>query len=58
MKFHNIIKNAKVTDPKIFIKIHDEELTELVKTMREDLFGKNKKLNKNFPLIHLIGGKK
>jgi hypothetical protein len=58
MIYHELIKRSKTMDPELFSKQHDEILTELIKTMRIDLFGKNKKLNKDFPLIHLLGGKK
>jgi Tfp pilus assembly protein PilO len=55
MDFHNYIKighSASFTIDK-----HDEMLTKLVKAMRKDLYS-NKKINFQYPLIHLCGSGK
>jgi hypothetical protein len=52
MVFHDYVKpsNSKEFD----VLKHDELLTELLKSMREDLY-KNKNVNKGYPIIHLTG---
>ncbi len=51
MIFHDYIKpsNNSFSSEK-----HDELLTDLIKTMREDLF-LSSKINKDYPIIHLTG---
>jgi len=51
MIFHDYIKpsNSSFSSEK-----HDELLTDLIKTMREDLF-LSSKINKDYPIIHLTG---
>lgn len=51
MRFHD--KNNPSARP-ISGKEHDELLTELIKSMRVDLYG-SKKVNDGYPLIHLSG---
>ena len=51
MRFHD--KNNPSARP-ISGKEHDELLTELIKSMRVDLYG-SKKVNNGYPLIHLSG---
>lgn len=51
MKFHDKIKPSARP---VSGKEHDELLTELIKSMRVDLYG-NKRINDGYPLIHLSG---
>ena len=60
MEFHNFVKienTAIPRDSEEWTKKHDDLLTELVKEMRQDLFGKEKNINKFFPKVHLVGRK-
>ncbi|MDR1735662.1 MAG: hypothetical protein LBR85_02180 [Oscillospiraceae bacterium] len=52
MIFHDFLKpsNRNEFDP----NMHDELLTQLLKSMRSDLY-KNKKVNDGYPIIHLTG---
>lgn len=58
MEFHNFVRSENQivsrSSTEWSIK-HDDLLTELIKTMREDLFGKS--VNNDFKQIHLIGRK-
>ncbi len=52
MIFHDYVKPSNKDN---FDSIrHDELLTELIKSMRSDLY-RNKNVNDNYPLIHLTG---
>lgn len=51
MDFHDKIK---LSAPPITGEEHDHMLTELIKAMREDLYG-SKKINNGYPTIHLSG---
>lgn len=52
MTFHNFVKPS---NSKEFNALkHDELLTELLKSMRMDLY-KHKKVNEGYPVIHLTG---
>ncbi len=56
MDFHNFTSIGNITVPRNseeWSKKHDVLLNELVKAMRQDLFGKKEK---QFPVIHLVGG--
>ena len=51
-------KLIAIDNPKGFtIEEHDNMLTELVKSMRRDLY-KNKAINKNYPIISLSGNRR
>ena len=54
MDFHNYIKPESTEKNGFSSDIHDELLTKLVKAMRRDLYG-SKKINDNYPIIHLTG---
>ena len=60
MDFHDFVRIENTTilrDSEEWAKKHDDLLTELVKAMRQDLFGEEKNINKFFPKVHLIGRK-
>ncbi|MCK5306830.1 MAG: hypothetical protein KAJ66_06810 [Candidatus Omnitrophica bacterium] len=60
MEFHNFVKMENVVIPRDseeWTRKHDDLLTELVKEMRQDLFGKGKNINRFFPKVHLVGRK-
>ena len=52
MIFHDYIKPANGQN--FTSEKHDELLTDLLKSMRIDLY-KNKRVNLNYPIIHLTG---
>lgn len=52
MIFHDYIKPSNSNN--FVSEKHDELLTDLLKSMRKDLY-KNKKVNINYPIIHLTG---
>lgn len=51
MQFHDKIKPSA---PPLSGEEHDKILTDLIKTMRTDLYG-TKKVNGGYPIIHLSG---
>ncbi len=58
MEFHDFVKieNTNIhRDSEEWSRKHDDLLTELVKAMRQDLFGKEKDIDKFFPRVHLVG---
>lgn len=54
MKFHDYIKPSGQKKHGFDSKEHDKLLTELIKTMRTDLY-KDKNINNRYPIIHLTG---
>ena len=54
MEFHNYIKPSSQKENGVRANVHDELLTNLIKTMREDLYAK-KRVNLDYPIIHLTG---
>ncbi len=60
MGFHDFVKIKNTNIPRNSeewsIK-HDSLLTNLVKAMRQDLFGKEKNIDKFFSHVHLVGRK-
>ena len=52
MVFHDYIKPSNSQN--FVSEKHDELLTDLLKSMREDLY-KSKKVNLGYPIIHLTG---
>lgn len=63
MDFHDFLrtdvakKSPLPRDSKEWLMKHDDVLNELIKAMRIDLMGAKKYSGKNFPRIHLVGGK-
>lgn len=55
--FHDYIKPESQEKNGFDSSRHDELLTELLKAMRKDLY-KHKKINDNYPLVHLTGRSK
>ncbi len=53
MIFHDYVKPSS-SQLDFSIEKHDELLTDLIKAMRKDLFP-NKKINDDYPIIHLTG---
>ena len=54
MKFHDYIKVSGKEKHGFSIELHDSLLTELIMSMRKDLY-KKKRINKSYPIIHLTG---
>lgn len=54
LKFHDYIKPSGQEEHGFNAETHDLLLTEIMKAMRVDLY-KNKKINNNYPIIHLMG---
>ena len=54
MKFHDYIKPSGQEEHGFSSMDHDKLLTELIKSMRKDLY-KNKNCNIDYPMIHLTG---
>ena len=54
MKFHDYIKPSGQEEHGFSSMDHDKLLTELIKSMRKDLY-KNKNCNIEYPMIHLTG---
>ena len=52
MIFHEYVKASNHN--KFNVDMHDELLTDLLKSMRDDLY-KNKNVNVGYPIIHLTG---
>lgn len=52
--FHDYIKPESQEKNGFDSLVHDKLLTELLKAMRKDLY-KYKRVNKNYPVIHLTG---
>lgn len=52
--FHDYLKPESQKKNRFDSSRHDELLTELLKAMRKDLY-KHKKINDNYPLVHLTG---
>lgn len=55
-KFHNLLKPSTQKNSSIDADVHDKLLTELILAMRKDLYNNNK-VNKGYPIIHLIGNR-
>jgi hypothetical protein len=59
MEFHNFVRIENTDIPRNseeWSAKHDDLLTELMKAMRQDLFGRNEVIDR-FPKIHLVGRK-
>jgi len=54
LKFHDYIKPSGQKEHGFSIEEHDFLLTEIMKSMRMDLY-KNKNINLNYPIVHLSG---
>ena len=58
MKFHNFIKPTNTIiprDSKEWSIEHDNQLQKLIKTMRQDIFGKEKNIDDYISQVHLVG---
>lgn len=58
MEFHNFVRIENTTIPRNSEKWsiqHDQLLRELVTVMREDIFGKEKDIDKYISEVHLVG---
>jgi hypothetical protein len=58
MEFHNFIRPQNTTIPRDSVEWlteHDNRLRTLVKAMREDIFGKEKNIDKYISQVHLVG---
>ncbi len=61
MNYHNFVKTTNKTidrSTEEWSKKHDELLKEMVKAMREDIFGKEKNIDQYISGVHLVGGGK
>lgn len=61
MEFHEFTRAENMTIPRNSEKwsiTHDALLKELVKAMREDIFGREKNIDQYISGVHLVGGKK
>lgn len=54
LKFHDYVKPSGQEEHGFSGYKHDLLFTEIMKAMRKDLY-KNKRINKNYPIIHLTG---
>ncbi len=60
MEFHDFVRIENIDisrDSEEWSKKHDDILTELIRVMRQDLFGREKNIDRFFPKIHLVGRK-